>query len=108
MVPIDPYARGSPDTISERVDACIYCRDKCARPPAPHFRPIRHPHIANYSSEAGLNEPRAFMPVCPSGTGNRVYFQVTQSSDVGPVNCYLSASAKLSLKGDPWEEQEEL
>jgi hypothetical protein len=21
------------------------------------FRPIRHPHIANYSLEAGLNEP---------------------------------------------------
>jgi len=29
------------------------------RSPAPHLRPIRPPHIANYSSEACFNEPEA-------------------------------------------------
>ncbi len=29
------------------------------RSPAPHFRPIRPPGIANYSQEISLNEPGA-------------------------------------------------
>ncbi len=29
------------------------------RSPAPHFRPIRSPGIANYSQETSLNEPGA-------------------------------------------------
>ncbi len=31
----------------------------CNRSPAPHFRPIRPPGIANYSQEISLNEPGA-------------------------------------------------
>ncbi len=34
-------------------------RNNSNRSPTPHFRPIRPPHIANYSSEACLNEPGA-------------------------------------------------
>jgi len=44
------------------------------RSPAPHFRPIRPPHIADYSSAACLNEPGAL--------DKRFRIRVMQSFDV--------------------------
>jgi hypothetical protein len=43
-------------------DGLYYGQMPCTRrnrSPAPHFRPIKPPRIANYSSEACLNEPGA-------------------------------------------------
>ncbi|MCP3887916.1 MAG: hypothetical protein GY702_03455, partial [Desulfobulbaceae bacterium] len=45
------------------------------RSPAPHFRPIRPPGIANYSQETSLNEPGAL--------DERLRTLVTQSFEGG-------------------------
>ena len=46
----------------------------CNHSPAPHFRPIRPPHIVNYRSLACLNEPEAL--------DERLQIRVMQSFDV--------------------------
>jgi hypothetical protein len=70
----------------EKLNRAMQSRGACTRSPAHHLRPIKPPHRANSSSKACLNEPGAFMPVCPSGTGKRVHFPVYRSRDMNPVN----------------------
>ncbi len=51
--------------------------------PAPHFRPIRPPHIAKYSSEACLTEPGALDATAKDGTVGAKMAQERQITDPG-------------------------